>query len=645
MRWVWPSSKTTLVHDVAGDPPDSLLVPSVCSFQWQWGHRDGFKNYSAEQSERIEIAYQTGRSKVRLRAGKGSERPMEIFFRDMIQHDVVTKNQRQIRRVGPDSRSQRWLRWFRQLQYAFDAGEPFRMTYEQHVARGVQETMAEEDKDEFPLYSNTGVFAGMARTWWFQAIASCAVLLNTIWLGVDAQINNAPTIYTASDFVQTVENLFCCYFSWEIAVRFCAYRHKRSCLTDGWFVFDSLLVILLVGETWLLPLYLFIKGSDGKSTGRGGWSMLRLARMMRLTRLARLAPEVMTLMKGFLAAIRSVFFTMLLLIVLVYVFAIIFKTQSVGDPELESIFPDVFRAAWVLILQGVFMDGPTQVLDQIKVNSYSLTAVFFVFIILSSFTIMNMLIGILCNVIAQVSDNDANEALEARFRASLLTLLEVHDKDGDQQLHSDEFDLFVNNPEVITLLKRNDVNANDLRQLKTVLYEQAIAPDKSNRSSMSTRWKNSDQLHFEDFVKAVLRLRGANTATVSDIVNVRDYLRIRLDELQEATFAGPPISSRSSHTTVQQGEVSEDEMGPRICAQASFLDTASNPRMASPGQFEEITRLLTEQASRLNDMDTKQSLRQDQLMARHACLQEEVHTLHEELTSLQMALLSPRTPL
>jgi len=94
MQWVRPSSKTTPVHDVAGDPPDPLLVPSVCSFQWQWEHRNGFKNYSAEQSERIETAYQTGRSKVRLRAGKGIERPMEIFFRDMIQHDVVTKNQR-----------------------------------------------------------------------------------------------------------------------------------------------------------------------------------------------------------------------------------------------------------------------------------------------------------------------------------------------------------------------------------------------------------------------------------------------------------------------------------------------------------------------------------------------------------------------
>jgi len=612
------------------DTPDRPAIP----FQWQWEHKKGFRDYSAESSERIENAYQNGHSKVRLRLGKGIQRPMEIFFRDMIQHDAVTKNKRKIQRVGPDSRSQRWLRFFRQLRYATEVGEPFRMTFDQHVARSLDEAADAEDKDDFPLYSETGVFAGLARTWWFQAIAMCAVLLNAIWLGVDAQINKAPTIYTANDFVQTMENLFCFYFCFELAVRFCAYRHKRSCLTDLWFVFDALLLILMVGETWLLPLYLFTKGDDGKSTGRGGWSVLRLARLLRLIRVARIAPEVMILVKGFLTALKAVFFTMLLLIVIVYVFAIIFKTQSVGDPQLEKIFPDVFRAAWVLILQGVFMDGPTEVLEKIRVNSYPLTGVFFVFIALSSFTIMNMLIGILCNVIGRVTDSEASDAMEARFRANLLTLLEVYDKEGNQKLHSDEFDLFVRNPEVQTFMKRNDVNANDLLQLKAVLFEPSLKADEMSRTSTSMGWKDSDDLTFEGFVSATLRLRGANMATVSDIVNVREYLRIRLDKIQEATCAGPTTYCRSSSDTIS--EVSEH-------AQESSLEITRSPQMASDREFRDVVRLLAEQAAKLNDMETKQSLRHNQLMARQASLQEEVHALRKELKSLRVALVPPET--
>lgn len=48
--------------------------------------------------------------------------------------------------------------------------------------------------------------------------------------------------------------------------------------------------------------------------------------------------------------------------------------------------------------------------------------------------------------------------------------------------------------------------------------------------------------------------------------------------------------------------------------------------MASDREFREVGRSLAE-------MDTKQSLRHDQLMARQASLQDEVHTLRKELKS------------
>ena len=53
--------------------------------------------------------------------------------------------------------------------------------------------------------------------------------------------------------------------------------------------------------------------------------MLRLG---RIARLLRAVPEVVTLLKGIAAAIRSVFFTLLLLLVLLFVFGVIFKTQA-----------------------------------------------------------------------------------------------------------------------------------------------------------------------------------------------------------------------------------------------------------------------------------------------------------------------------
>jgi len=78
-------------------------------------------------------------------------------------------------------------------------------------------------------------------------------------------------------------------------------------------------------------------------------------------------------------------------------------------------------------------------------------------------------------------------------------------------------------------------------------------------------------------------------------------------------------------------------------AQESSLEITRSPQMASDREFRDVVRLLAEQAAKLNDMETKQSLRHNQLMARQASLQEEVHALRKELKSLRVALVPPET--
>eukprot|EP00438_Fugacium_kawagutii_P012119 Skav220368 [mRNA] locus=scaffold609:151450:157723:+ [translate_table: standard] len=88
--------------------------------------------------------------------------------------------------------------------------------------------------------------------------------------------------------------------------------------------------------------------ADSRNLGVKELTILRTVRLLRLTRLGRIArllravPEVVTLLKGIAAAIRSVFFTLLLLLVLLFVFGVVFKTQAKEDfPELHGLFPSV----------------------------------------------------------------------------------------------------------------------------------------------------------------------------------------------------------------------------------------------------------------------------------------------------------------
>merc|ERR1719183_2384679 len=95
---------------------------------------------------------------------------------------------------------------------------------------------------------------------------------------------------------------------------------------------------------------LFVTSDDssgGESTGLGNASLLRLLRLLRLSRMARMArllrsmPELLVLIKGMIAAIRSVFFTLLLLFLLLYVFSILFRQLTMESLIGEEKFPSI----------------------------------------------------------------------------------------------------------------------------------------------------------------------------------------------------------------------------------------------------------------------------------------------------------------
>merc|ERR1712032_1661634 len=119
------------------------------------------------------------------------------------------------------------------------------------------------------------------------------------------------------------------------------FRRKLNCCCDSWFVFDGLLVMCMVAETWLLPLIAMLSSEDGEGGDSGplstfsGFRLLRLLRLARMTRLMRAVPEIVILFKGMLHAARATFFIILFLLMAIYVFAIVF-VSVLGSPGDES---------------------------------------------------------------------------------------------------------------------------------------------------------------------------------------------------------------------------------------------------------------------------------------------------------------------
>merc|ERR1719487_1525861 len=128
--------------------------------------------------------------------------------------------------------------------------------------------------DVSDFYKDKGGAQWLARHQVFELTTLVVIGLNSIWIAIDTDYNHADLLVDADWGFQAVENAFCAYFFFEIVIRFIAFQFKRHCLQDMWFMFDSLLVIMMVLETWVVSALVAISvSSEGGQDDSGGSSV------------------------------------------------------------------------------------------------------------------------------------------------------------------------------------------------------------------------------------------------------------------------------------------------------------------------------------------------------------------------------------
>lgn len=400
----------------------------------------------------------------------------------------------------------------------------------EEMKRKVRENLMKPAYDVATYYHETGMFRTIATSPVFEKITLGVIGMNAIWIGVDTDHNNADTLLQALPVFQVAEHIFCVFFSFEWTVRFCSFKRKRDGLRDAWFVFDSALVFMMVGETWILTVIMLGSGAGG-SGGLGNASILRMARLARLSRMARMArllramPELMILIKGIVAATRSVFFTLALLCLLTYVFAIAFTQLTVESDVGEEYFDKVPKSMYTLMVYGTLMDGIGAVLNKLGAEHFVFGALFLLFVLLAALTLMNMLIGVLTEVVSAVAATEKETLTVTFVRNKMQDVLKQIDNDGDGNITKNEFVKIVANKDASEALAEVDVDVIGLVDFADFIFadEDGIGTDKA--------------LDFQKFMDVVLQFRGSNNATVKDIVNLRKFvtksMKDQRHELQE----------------------------------------------------------------------------------------------------------------
>lgn len=403
-------------------------------------------------------------------------------------------------------------------------------------------------------YHNKGCAQKIARSPLFENFTFFIILLNAAWIAVDADYNDAMVLIDAHPVFQVSENFFCSYFTVELFIRFLAFKRKRNTVRDFWFIFDLLLVLGMIIETWVISLIILLQtgGQGGSAEGMSNFSILRMARMVKILRMARMArllrmvPELVVIVKSIGAAFRSVWFFLLLTVVILYVYAVGFKQMTKDSSLGKQYFGSVPSAMNSLLTYGMMPIYSTIISDVSNANMLY-WPVIFSFILLASLTVMNMLIGVLVEVVRTVAEREREAMTVIHVTNELREVMTVYMMDRDagrnsfvaqrssfalnltstktteslseksEKHHADfpdmskeVFEQFLNFPGVGSLLQDCGVDPVNLLDSMDMIYDEKVATD-------------CVDLRFVDFVDVVLNMRGTNPATVKD---VKEQMRI-----------------------------------------------------------------------------------------------------------------------
>jgi len=384
----------------------------------------------------------------------------------------------------------------------------------------VREALEKPQYSVFDFYHESGMFQAMARSDIFDGVTLAVIGVNALWIWIDTDYNDAENLLEADMIFFVMENLFCLYFTFEWIVRFMAFKSKLTGFKDYWFIFDTGLVLFMVFETWVMTIITLSSGQNNGMEWLKNAQILRLVRLLRLARMARMLrsmPELMILIKGMVAATRSVMFVMVLLVLMMYVFAIAFKQLAEDTVMGVFYFPNVLHAMYSLMLYGTFLDNLAQFCDEVGEESWPCLLLIFIFLLLAACTVLNMLIGILCDMVSAVAAVEKElmtvEFVTGKLQGLLLSL----DQDNDGEISKEEFVNILALPEAAKALEEVGVDPVTIVDFTDTIFS-----------------KDKDTIEFNKFMSELLSLRGDNSATIKDMVSLRGFISEKLTALQKS---------------------------------------------------------------------------------------------------------------
>lgn len=238
----------------------------------------------------------------------------------------------------------------------------------------------------------------------FGQVVMAVILVNAVTLGLET----SDRIYAlAGPLLEIIDSAALLFFTLELTLRIWA--HRSRFFSGGWNLFD----LTIVAVSWL--------------PAAGAFSVLRSLRILRALRLISVVPQMRSVVGALFKALPGMGAIVAVLLLVFYV-ASVMATQLFGDT-----FPQLFGSVGVSmfsLFQVMTLESWSMGIARPVMEVFPWAWMFFVpFVVVTSFTVLNLFIALIVNSMQTVQAADHEWAIRAEEiahdeREQLLMVLE-----------------------------------------------------------------------------------------------------------------------------------------------------------------------------------------------------------------------------
>lgn len=246
-----------------------------------------------------------------------------------------------------------------------------------------------EPPKEFADYRNQSL-AHLVESRRFNSIIALLIVVNAIVLGAETYSGLSSQ---AASILDTANSVLYLIFVGELLTRIASYGRKPwMFFADGWNVFD----FVIIGGA-LVPFM------------RGELTVLRLFRLARIARVIRVLPDARVLLLTITRSIPAVLSMLVLTVIVIFLYGMV-GWFMFGEALPES-WGNIGRAMLTLFVLLTLEDFPRMLEAAQSVTQWA-TVYFVSYILVASFVIVNLFIGIIVSAMDHVRDEEIEASLE-----------------------------------------------------------------------------------------------------------------------------------------------------------------------------------------------------------------------------------------